>query len=60
MKDSRKKLGKKRKSVWKRQKRWAFTYQINDVLKKGNVKNTRNLRACLHRLINVDKAKEVC
>lgn len=40
--------------------RRTFIDQISDVLKKGYVKSTRNRRACMQQLMNVDEAKEVC
>ena len=40
--------------------RRTFRDQIADVLETGQVKSTRNRRACMKRLMNVDEAKEVC
>jgi hypothetical protein len=37
-----------------------FLDQIGEVLEKGQVKCTRNRRACLRNLMTVEEAKDVC
>lgn len=39
---------------------FGFIDQIGDVLNKGRVKRTKNRRACIQRLMNVDEAEKVC
>jgi hypothetical protein len=34
--------------------------QIGEVLEKGQVRSTRNRRACMRNLMTVEKAKGVC
>ena len=34
--------------------------QIGDILKQGQIISTRNGRACMKRLMNVEEAREVC
>jgi hypothetical protein len=38
----------------------TFFDQIDEVLEKGQVKSTRNQRACMSNLITVEEAKGVC
>ena len=40
--------------------RRTHTDQIGDLLKKGGIKSTRNRRACMKRLMNVEEARGVC
>ena len=40
--------------------RRTFHNQIDDVLKKGQIRSTLSRRACMKRLMNVNEAKEVC
>ena len=38
----------------------TYTDPIGEVLQKGRVRSTHNLRACMTKCMNVDKAKGVC
>jgi hypothetical protein len=40
--------------------RLTFLDQIGEVLEKGQVKSTRNRRACMRNLMAVEEAKGVC
>jgi hypothetical protein len=40
--------------------RRTFLDQIGEVLEKGQVKSTRNRRACMRNLMKVQEAKGVC
>jgi hypothetical protein len=40
--------------------RRTFLDQIEKVLEKGQVKRTRNRRACMRNLMKVQEAKDVC
>jgi hypothetical protein len=38
----------------------TFLDQIGEVLEKGQVKSSRNRRACMRNLMKVEEAKSVC
>jgi hypothetical protein len=40
--------------------RRTFLDQIGQILKKGQVRSTRNRRACMRNLMKVQEAKDVC
>jgi hypothetical protein len=40
--------------------RRTFLDQIGEILEQGQVRNTRNRRACMRNLMTVEEAKDVC
>ena len=48
------------KGICKARPRGTYVDLIGEVLQKGQVRNTRNQRACMIRCMNVEEARGVC